>query len=57
MATSDDGRRAYAGYCSSAMGKSLISGQNLPQWEDLKQEIKDAWVSAAEAVLCFTTDK
>jgi hypothetical protein len=51
MATRDDGRRAYLGYCESSSGKSLISGQDLPSWNDLKQEIKDAWIAAADAVL------
>lgn len=41
---------AYTGYCESSGGKSLVSGAQLPHWDDLKLEIRDAWNAAAEAV-------
>lgn len=51
MASRDDGRRAYLGYCESSGGKSLVSGQKLPDWERLDPRIQEAWISAANAVL------
>lgn len=41
---------AYDGYLSASGGKSLISGDKLPDFENLKQEIQDAWWAASEAV-------
>ena len=42
---------AYDAYCASTGGVSLISGDKLPAFDDLKQTIKDAWWAAALAVL------
>lgn len=42
---------AYDAYCASTGGKSLISGDQLPPFDALKPEIKNAWRAAAEAVL------
>lgn len=41
---------AYDAYCQQTGGKSLITGDLLPQFEELKQSIQDAWYSAAAAV-------
>lgn len=40
------GKLAYIGYCSETGGKSLISGEVLPRWEELNTKIQDAWVRA-----------
>lgn len=45
------GKEAYEAYCVSSNNKSLVSGCELPIWEDLKPEIKMAWVAAASAVV------
>lgn len=45
------GHVAYDAYCAHTGGKSLVTGDKLPDWNDLKQEIRDAWQAAANAVL------
>lgn len=47
------GQIAYEAYCENTNWKSLISGQQLPQWKDVKPEIQRAWESAANAVWVF----
>lgn len=44
------GQVAYEAYCAKTGWKSLVSGADLPQWAELKSEIRDAWGDAAEAV-------
>jgi len=41
---------AYDAYCTSTGGVSLISGDKLPEFDKLKDEIKAAWAAAALAV-------
>lgn len=41
---------AYDSYCAQTGGISLISGDKLPEFDNLKIEIRDAWFSAAKAV-------
>lgn len=45
------GHVAYDGYRNHTGGVSLISGQPIPEWNELKPEIKAAWEAAADAVL------
>lgn len=45
------GRTAYEAYCNHTNNKSLVTGAELPKWEDLKLEIQDAWIATADAVL------
>lgn len=45
------GQIAYEAYCGKTAWKSLATGADLPQWADLKTEIKDSWGVAAEAVV------
>lgn len=45
------GQAAYEAYCGHTGWKSLVSGQDLPQWEVLDSGIKEAWVVAANAVI------
>lgn len=44
------GRIAYAGYCATSGGKSLVTGAPLPSFDDQRESIKLAWVNAARAV-------
>ncbi len=44
------GKIAYEGYCSKSGNKSLITGAQLPSWDDLSEDIKAAWFAAADAV-------
>lgn len=44
------GRIAYEAYVRQAGGVSLISQTRLPPWDKLSQDIKAAWIAAAEAV-------
>lgn len=43
------GRVAYAGYCQATDGKSLVSGEPLPEWDQLSEAIQRAWMAAADA--------
>ena len=44
------GRVAYEGYCKSSDSKSLITGVELPKWENLDWKIQAAWQEAANTV-------
>ena len=44
------GKAAYDAYVENSKGVSLISGDTLPEWSALKQEIRDSWMAAADAV-------
>lgn len=44
------GKIAYEAYCKTTDNKSLISGAELPLWEQLKPEIQNAWTQAGLAV-------
>lgn len=41
---------AYDGYCKQTGWKSLVSGADLPHFDALKPEIKDAWAAAYIAI-------
>jgi hypothetical protein len=41
---------AYDAYCKQTGGVSLIGGDKLPSFVDLKPEIQDAWWAAAYAL-------
>lgn len=40
-------REAYEAYANHTGCKSLVSGQQLPQWIDLSPEIQQAWEASA----------
>lgn len=42
------GRAAYERYLSASGGKSLVSGVDLPGWDALLTEIKEAWMAAVD---------
>lgn len=45
------GKVAYEGYRAFSDGKSLVSGQPIPEWEMLSEPIQLAWMAAADAVV------
>jgi hypothetical protein len=44
------GQVAYTAYVQQSDGKSLVSGADLPRYEDLSQPIKDAWAAVGVEV-------
>lgn len=42
---------AYNTYRRTSNGKSLVTGQLIPVWENLPITIRDAWFAAIEAVI------
>lgn len=44
------GKIAYEAYKDWSEGKSLVDGTELPDWQDLPQSIRDAWIHSALAV-------
>lgn len=51
--TSEHYRRAeiaYNAYCKQTGGKSLVTGDTLPAFADLRGAIKDAWAAVAIAL-------
>lgn len=44
------GEAAYLGYLVGSEGRSLVSGVELPPWDQLGPEIRSAWRAAADAV-------
>jgi hypothetical protein len=44
------GQVAYEAYCERSDGVSLVSGQQLPDFDDLSPVIAEAWEAAAAAV-------
>jgi len=43
-------RKAYLGYRSHTGGKSLGTGQPIPDWDDLPDVNKDAWLASITAI-------
>jgi hypothetical protein len=44
---------AYAGYCRYTNNKSLVSGADLPTWDNLPSSIRNAWYAGTQAALNF----
>lgn len=42
----EDGQIAFEAYSAHTHGRSLATGDQLPQWKDLPEEVKDAWRTA-----------
>ncbi len=42
---------AYEAYRKFSNGKSLISGQDIPEFANLPEAIKNAWQAAGDAVV------
>lgn len=47
---------AYEAYAAHTGWKSLVSGADLPQWDALKQEIKEAWAASAQALHLYALE-
>ena len=45
------GQLAYETYSKEAGGKSLATGAPLPEWDDVKPDIKRAWEATGKAVV------
>ena len=45
------GQRSYEAYRAKAGGVSLVSGTELPGWEELHADIRAAWEEAAAAAV------
>lgn len=45
------GRRAYEAYVEAARGRSLVSGDPLPKWDDLDQAVRAGWAASARSIL------
>jgi hypothetical protein len=45
------GQRAYEAYRIASGGSSLISGDPIPEWDQLEPKIQKAWAAAASAVI------
>lgn len=49
------GQIAYEGYLEKAAGRSLVTGDTLPGWPDLADEVQEAWQAAGTAVYQHVT--
>lgn len=45
------GQVGYDAYVNFAGGKSLITGQPLPKWDELPGDVKSAWEAAGGAIV------
>lgn len=45
------GQGAYEAYCRYSGGVSLVTGDTLPDWRDLSEQIRDAWHFAVTEML------
>lgn len=45
------GQVGYEAYKESSAGRSLVTGDELPNWEGLRDVIQEAWEASASAVL------
>jgi hypothetical protein len=43
------GQRAYERYREHSQGKSQVTGESLPVWEDTEQHIRDTWEHSVSA--------
>lgn len=50
MELDDLGKRAYSAYRKRVGGRSVITNEPLPEWDDLRLDIKQGWAAAAVAV-------
>ena len=44
-------QKAYESYCAYTEWKSLITGDDLPQWAELPNKVKSAWLAAMVGVI------
>jgi hypothetical protein len=43
----------YEGYCQYTGNKSLITGEDMPEWDKVPNIVKDAWYSVADSIIIF----
>ena len=46
-------RRGYENYCKYTGGKSAVTGDLLPSWDNLPGNIVNAWFAAANGIVDF----
>ncbi len=46
----------YESYCCYTNWKSAVTGDNLPDWELLPSNVKNAWFAASEGITQFLAD-
>ena len=51
------GHIAYEAYREKSNGKSLVSGDEIPEWVSLQDDVKRAWNAAGNAVLDAVKDE
>lgn len=44
------GKVAYEAYCERTGGRSAVTGERLPEWEQVQPVVQDAWDAAGRAV-------
>jgi hypothetical protein len=49
------GRICYEAYATQTGGRSLVTGDELVPWEGLGDELKAAWIAAAQTVRAQAT--
>lgn len=52
FAENEAGKRGYQQYAYFTGGKTF-DGRDMPKWEGLPQNIRDAWCTAAHAIVAF----
>jgi hypothetical protein len=45
------GRIAYDAYLEASAGRSLVSGAELPHWDEQSPELRRAWAHVGEVVV------
>lgn len=46
----DLAQKLYEAYCEHTGWKSIVTGSDLPKWNDLDRKIQDAWRAVEKAV-------
>ena len=51
------GKLLYDSYRAHTGGKSIATGQAIPEWPQLKREIQEAWMASAQAGLAYASSR
>lgn len=51
--TMDMARAGYEAYCAYTGNKSVVTGDDLPKWNDLPGGVINAWFAAADGMTKF----
>jgi len=49
----DHAAAMYNAYCEYTDYKSVVTGDDLPKWDDLRHDVKEAWIAAAHGSVSF----